>query len=641
MLPTMRVLLPDGNQLDLAEGASGRDAAAAIGPRLADAAVAVQVNGEVRDLRLPVHDGETIRILTDRDEAALAVLRHSTAHVMAQAVLHLWPDAKIAIGPAIDDGFYYDFEFPEPISADDLERIEQEMRRILKADVPFEREDGVDRGALIERFRAEAQPYKLELAEGLDDGAVSLYRNDDFEDLCRGPHLQTTKPIKAFKLLSTAGAYWRGDSTKPMLTRIYGTAFFRQADLDEHLARIEEARRRDHRRLGRELDLFHFDAHSPGSPLWHPRGMVIWNALEDLRRSENARRGYVEVKTPLLYDVELWKTSGHWEKFRDDMFLVPGESEAQTYGLKPMNCPGHMLLFGSQRRSYRELPLRYAESSTLHRNELTGALHGLMRVRHVTQDDAHIFCTMEQIEDEIFACLDYVDTLYQIFGVVPRPELSLRPDNKLGSDEDWDVAEAALESALKRRNIEYVTSPGEGAFYGPKIDLHMTDAIGRSWQMGTIQLDFQMPARFGLSYVGPDNAEHMPVVIHRALLGSLERFIGILIEHVAGAFPLWIAPVQAVVLPVADRHHDYANHVVEELRTVGLRAEPDLRSESVGKKIAEAEHQRLPCILVVGDREAEAGTVSVRRRGEGDLGAQPLSELRDALLAEAAARSGD
>jgi threonyl-tRNA synthetase len=641
MLPTMRVLLPDGNELDLDEGASGRDAAAAIGPRLADAAVAVQVNGEVRDLRLPVRDGETIRILTDRDEAALAVLRHSTAHVMAQAVLHLWPGAKIAIGPAIEDGFYYDFEFPEPISADDLGRIEEEMRRILKADVPFEREDGVDRTALIDRFRAEHQPYKVELAEGLEDGTVSLYRNDDFEDLCRGPHLQTTKPIKAFKLLSTAGAYWRGDSNRPMLTRIYGTAFFRQADLDEHLARIEEARRRDHRRIGRDLDLFHFDPHSPGSPLWHPRGMAIWNSLEDLRRSENAQRGYLEVKTPLLYDVDLWKTSGHWEKFRDDMFVIPGEGEAHTYSLKPMNCPGHMLLFGSQRRSYRDLPLRYAESSTLHRNELTGALHGLMRVRHVTQDDAHIFCTMEQIEDEIFACLDYVDLLYGIFGVATQPELSLRPDNKLGSDEDWDVAEAALESALKRRGIDYVTSPGEGAFYGPKIDLHMTDAIGRSWQMGTVQLDFQMPARFGLTYVGPDNADHMPVVIHRALLGSLERFIGILIEHVAGAFPLWIAPVQAMVLPVADRHHEYAEHVAAELRDAGLRAEADLRSESVGKKIAEAEHQRMPCILVVGDREAEAETVSVRRRGKGDLGAQPLAELRDALLAEAAARSGD
>jgi len=470
---------------------------------------------------------------------------------------------------------------------------------------------------------------------------VSLYRNDDFEDLCRGPHLQTTKPIKAFKLLSTAGAYWRGDSNRPMLTRIYGTAFFRQADLDEHLARIEEARRRDHRRIGRDLDLFHFDPHSPGSPLWHPRGMAIWNSLEDLRRSENAHRGYLEVKTPLLYDVDLWKTSGHWEKFRDDMFVIPGEGEAHTYSLKPMNCPGHMLLFGSQRRSYRDLPLRYAESSTLHRNELTGALHGLMRVRHVTQDDAHIFCTMEQIEDEIFACLDYVDLLYGIFGVATQPELSLRPDNKLGSDEDWDVAEAALESALKRRGIDYVTSPGEGAFYGPKIDLHMTDAIGRSWQMGTVQLDFQMPARFGLTYVGADNADHMPVVIHRALLGSLERFIGILIEHVAGAFPLWIAPVQAMVLPVADRHHEYAEHVAAELRGAGLRAEADLRSESVGKKIAEAEHQRMPCILVVGDREAEAETVSVRRRGKGDLGAQPLTDLREALLAEAAARTSD
>jgi threonyl-tRNA synthetase len=634
----MRVELPDGTPLELADGASGLDAAAAIGPRLAQAAVAVGVGDEIRDLRLPLAEGERVRILTDRDPEALAVLRHSTAHVMAEAVLHLWPDTKVAIGPAIADGFYYDFQFAEPISADDLEKIEQEMRRILSSEHPFERQDGVDKAALLARFEAEQQPYKLELARDLPDDEISLYTQDDFEDLCRGPHLQSTKPIKAFRLLSTAGAYWRGNSDNTMLTRIYGTSFFSQKDLDEHLQRIEEAKRRDHRRLGRELDLFHFSDTSPGSPFWHPRGMVIWNQLTDLWRELNSQRGYLEVRTPIIYNVEVWKRSGHWEAYRENMYFT--EVEAGEFGLKPMNCPGHIDIYADHHRSYRDLPLRLTEQGLVHRHEPSGTLHGLLRVRHITQDDAHIFCTRDQIEDEVIGCLELARVIYDTFDLPMRIELSTRPEKRIGADELWDEAEGALERALARAGVEYELNPGDGAFYGPKIDLHMTDSIGRSWQMGTIQLDFQMPDRFEISYTGEDNAEHRPAMIHRALMGAFERFIGILIEHYAGAFPVWLAPVQVSVVPVADRHNQYAESVVAQLRGAGLRAEADLRSESVGKKIAESERQKMPCILVVGDRETEAGTVSVRRRGQGDLGARPLAELRDELLAEAGARSG-
>ena len=634
MLLRMHVTLPDGTALELADGATGLDAAAAIGPRLAQAAVAVGVGDEVRDVRLPVADGEQVRILTDRDPEALAVLRHSTAHVMAEAVLHLWPGTKVAIGPAIADGFYYDFEFPQPISSDDLGRIEEEMRRILAADHPFVRTDGVDKGEILSRFAAEGQPYKLELAGDLPDGEISLYTQDGFEDLCRGPHLQSTRPIKAFKLLSTAGAYWRGNSDNTMLTRIYGTAFFSQRDLDAYVERLEQARLRDHRRLGRELDLFHFSDVSPGSPFWHPRGMVIWNELSDLWRTLNRERGYQEVRTPILYNVDVWKVSGHWEAYRENMYFT--EVEAGDFGIKPMNCPGHVNIFGDRHRSYRDLPLRLAEQGLVHRHEPSGTLHGLMRVRHITQDDAHIFCTDEQIEDEVIGCLELAQEIYDIFDLDLRIELSTRPDKRIGDDAMWDAAEGALQRALERAGVAYELNEGDGAFYGPKIDLHMTDAIGRSWQMGTIQLDFQMPARFGIGYTGEDNADHVPAMIHRALFGAFERFIGILIEHYAGAFPVWIAPVQAVVVPVADRHNDYAQRVVDDLRAAGLRAEADVRSESVGKKIAESEHQRIPRILVVGDREVDSGTVSVRVRGEGDAGARPLAELRDELVAESA-----
>jgi threonyl-tRNA synthetase len=623
----MRVILPDETDLELPDGATGLDAARAIGPKLAEQAVLVRSNGSVRDLRLPLTDGERIQILTTRDRLdpdALWVLRHSAAHLVAEAARRLYPGTKVAIGPPIENGFYYDFEFPEPVGEEALERLEEEVRREIAEGREWEREE-ISREDAKRLFEQAGEPYKAELVDTAD-GDISLYRQGDFLDLCRGPHLQNAAPIKAVKLTSLAGAYWRGDEKNTQLTRVYGTAFYDQADLDAYLERLEEARSRDHRRLGRDLDLVHFDEHSPGSPIWHPRGMVIWNALEDLRRRENARRGYLEVKTPLLYDTELWEISGHWENYRDNMFLIP--QEEKTYGLKPMNCPGHMLLFGSAVRSHRDLPIRYAEASTLHRDEPSGTLHGLLRVRHVTQDDAHIFCTPEQIEDEIFGCLDYAAYLYDLFGMQARFELSTRPEGKLGTDEEWDFTEGALRAALERQGIDYELNEGDGAFYGPKIDLHMTDVLGRSWQMGTIQLDAQMPQRFGLAFAGDDNREHTPYVIHRALLGSLERFIGILIEHYGGDFPVWLAPEQVRFLPVAEAHATLAESLADELRARGIRAtvaEPD---ETLSKRIRAAELEKVPYVVVVGERESR-DTLAVRRRH-----GEQATESLDGLAAE-------
>ena len=626
----MRVILPDSSELELPDGATGLDAAAAIGPKLAEQAVLVRSNGRVQDLRLPLEDGQPIQILTTRDTHdpdALAVLRHSTAHLLAEAVRRLYPGVKIAIGPPIENGFYYDFEFPEPIGEEALERIEEEMRRELSEGRSWEREE-VGREEARKRFEAEGEEYKVELVDTAEE-PISFYTQGDFTDLCRGPHLQDSSPIKALKLTGLAGAYWRGDEKNKQLTRIYGTAFYTEDDLREHLERLEEARRRDHRRLGRQLDLFHLQDASPGSPFWHPKGMVIWNALEDLRRRENAKRGYLEVKTPLLYDIDTYITSGHYENYRDNMFFVEEHEHEKPLALKPMNCPGHMLLFGSQLRSYRDLPLRYAESSTLHRDERGGTLHGLLRVKHITQDDAHVFVTEEQIQKEIDAMIEFARDLYGLFGLAPRAELSTRPEHKLGTDEQWDHAEAALEDALRRHEMEYVVSPGEGTFYGPKIDLHMTDALGRSWQMGTIQLDYQMPMRFGLTYMGADNQEHHPVVIHRALLGSLERFIGILVEHYGGAFPLWLAPVQIRILPVGESHREPARELAEKLS--GFRVEVDDRDETVGKRIRDAEVEKIPYTVVYGDRESEE-SLAVRERG-GEQSTKSLDELLRELTA--------
>jgi threonyl-tRNA synthetase len=638
----MKVTLPDGKELELADGATGADAAASIGAGLAKAALAVKVDGTTQDLARPLPDGAALEIITDRSgQAALDLIRHDTAHVLAAAMLELYPGVKISIGPPIENGFYYDFDFPDGVSFSDadFERVEAKMKEHVAADETFVRED-IPVADALERFRDEGQDYKVELIEDLVKNTgvdhVSLYTNGPFTDLCRGPHAPSTKRIGAFKLQSVAGAYWRGDADRQMLTRVYGTAFFKKKELDQHLHMLEEARARDHRKLGKELGLFTFSDLAPGMPLWQPNGMAIWNQLTELWRTENRARGYDEVKTPILWDVELFKASGHWQNYRDNMYFT--DVEDRPMGLKPMNCPGHVQLFKDVRRSYRELPIRFSEQGLVHRHEPSGTLHGLMRVRHITQDDAHIFCTEEQIEDEVTGALDFGFDLYKLFGFEPQLELSTRPEKRLGSDETWDHAEAALENALKRAGLDYVINAGDGAFYGPKIDLHMRDSLGRPWQLGTVQLDYQMPERLDITYTGADNAEHRPVMIHRALLGSFERFIGILIEHYAGEFPLWLAPVQAIVLPIADRHNEAAAETVRTLRAAGVRAQLDDRTESIGRKIRDAELAKVPYMLILGDREAESGTVAVRRHGEGDEGIVPVQEFADRIAAATAAR---
>ncbi len=645
----MRVQLPDGFHRELPDGATGADLAADIGPGLARAALAIRVvdgtekrdgtaydDGRIHDLSEPLADGATVEIVTasDGDGDALKLLRHDIAHVLAESVLELYPGTKVSIGPPIADGFYYDFEFPDGVSLneDDFAAIEARMRQHVKADEPFERSE-VSTAEAIDRYLREDQPYKVELIEDLvkNQGVktVTLYRNGEFLDLCRGPHAPSTGRAKAFKLTSVAGAYWRGDASRQMLTRVYGTAFASKKELDEHLVRLEEARRRDHRKLGRELDLYMFSELSPGSPFWLPNGMAIWNELTDLWRTENAQRGYREVHTPILYDAELFKQSGHWHVYRDHMYFT--DVEGQSMGLKPMNCPAHVQLYKNARRSYRDLPIRYSEQGLVHRHEPSGTLHGLLRVRHITQDDAHIFCTEDQIEEEVVRCLEFGFAIYDQFGFEPRLELSTRPEKRIGAEDMWDRAEAALERALVNRGLAYELNEGDGAFYGPKIDLHMTDAIGRSWQLGTVQLDYVMPERFELTYAGADNAEHRPVMIHRALMGSFERFIGMLVEHYAGEFPVWLAPVQAIVLPVADRHLDYAREVQSALE--GARVEIDDRTESIGRKIRDAELRKIPYMFVVGDREGAERTVSVRRHKVGDQGALDLGGARELLAA--------
>ena len=630
----VNVTLPDGTELQLPAGATGADAAAAIGPGLARAALVARQNGELRDLARPLVGGAPLEIVTPSSDGALDVVRHDAAHVLATAVMELYAGVKISIGPPIESGFYYDFEFPAGVTVSDadFERIEARMREHIAAGERFVRED-VTVDEALRRFRAERQDYKVELIEDLVRNAdpahpvrtVSLYTNGPFTDLCRGPHAPSTKRIEAFKLQSVAGAYWRGDAARQQLTRIYGTAFFSKQDLARHLERLEQARARDHRKLGRELELFMFSELSPGSPFWQPAGMAIYNELSKLWRECNARRGYREVKTPILYDVELWKQSGHWDKYQDNMYFT--EVEDRPMGLKPMNCPAHIQLYSDERRSYRELPIRYSEQGLVHRHEPSGTLHGLLRVRHITQDDAHIFCTEEQIRDEVIGCLEFGFHLYDLFGFEPRLELSTRPEQRIGSDEMWERAEAALRDALDARGLSYELNAGDGAFYGPKIDLHMTDSIGRSWQLGTVQLDHSMPERFDLRYTGADDEEHAPVMIHRALLGSFERFIGILIEHYAGDFPVWLAPVQAIVLPIADRHREAATGVLDALGEAGLRGELDDRTESIGRKIRDAELRKAPYMLIVGDREAESGSVAVREHTRGDTGSTPVADF--------------
>jgi threonyl-tRNA synthetase len=557
---------------------------------------------------------------------------------MATAVLDLWPETKLAIGPPIADGFYYDFDFPEGVTLSDadLARIEKAMAKHIAADEPFERRE-LSAAEALEHFRAKGQDYKVELIEDLvrDEGTetVSLYRNGPFEDLCRGPHGASTGHIAAFKLSSLAGAYWRGDENRRMLTRIYGTAFPTEEELAEHLERLEQAKARDHRRVGPQLGLFLLRDEAPGMPFWLPDGEVLLRQIQGAVREQLDRRGYVEIETPQILDEELWRRSGHWENYKENMYFT--EAGDRRFAVRPMNCPGACLVYSAQRRSYRDLPLRLAEFGRVSRNEREGVLHGLLRVRSFVQDDAHVYCTEEQIADEVSDICEAIDQLYGRFGFDDvRVELSTRPEKRLGSDELWDRAEAALKEALDRQGRAYELNPGDGAFYGPKIDFHITDALGRSWQCGTCQLDFSMPERFELTYQGEDNREHRPAMIHRALLGSLERFAGILIEHYGGRFPLWLAPVQAGVIPVADRHVEYAERVAAELGEAGLRVRLDTRSEKVGKKIRAAEEAKWPYMLVVGDREAEAGAVSVRSHTDGDLGQMPTADLAVRILAE-------
>jgi threonyl-tRNA synthetase len=634
----VKVTLPDGTPLELPDGASGADAAAAIGPGLARAALAVEQDGELRDLSRPLVEGP-LRIVTQRDPEALELIRHDTAHVLATAALELYPGVKVSIGPPIESGFYYDFEFPDGVTLteEDLPRLEERMAEHVKADEPFERSEvGVEEA--LEIFRGQDQPYKVELIEDLvrDRGveSVSLYRNGPFLDLCRGPHAPSTGRIGAFKLQSLAGAYWRGDASRQQLTRVYGTAFHDRKELAAHLERLEEAKRRDHRVLGPQLGLFTFSPVSPGAAFWLPKGTTVYNQLVELNRRMQAERGYQEVNTPQLYESQLWETSGHWGKYRENIFVA--SYEEREFGLKPMNCPGHAHLFSLQRWSYRDLPFRCAEPGQLHRREPSGTLHGLLRVRRFCQDDAHIFCREDQVAEEVTACLDFAFDVYRLFGMTPRLELSTRPepDKRFGDDAFWDHAEGVLEEALRAGGHEYAIAEGEGAFYAPKIDLHFTDSLGRSWQLGTVQADYNLPERFGLEYTGADNAQHRPVMIHRALFGSFERFIGMLIEHTAGELPVWLAPVQALLLPIADRHAEAARAAAAELGGLGVRAEVDDRTESVGRKIRDAELQKIPYMLVVGDREAEEGAVSVRRHGEGDLGSMAVVAFAERVLAE-------
>jgi len=610
----IRLTLPSGDVLSLPRGATAGDVAASIGPGLAKAALAAVVNGATTDLMTPIESDATVRILTERDPESLAVLRHSAAHVLATAVRGLRPGAGIGFGPAIEDGFYYDFEVEAPFTPEDLEAFEEKVREVAAADQPFERRR-VDKAEARELFADD--PLKLERLEELaDDEVITVYRNGPFLDLCRGPHVPSTGRIKHLKLLSAAGAYWRGDEKRQMLQRIYGTAFHTKKDLDAYLHMREEARRRDHRRLGRELDLFHFFPVSPGAAFWTPRGTTLYNTLERFVR-ERQREDFQEVKTPLLYTKELWEQSGHWGKYRENMFLVlDNESGEHDMSLKPMNCPSHYVFYASTTHSYRELPIRYATLDVLHRNELSGALSGLTRVRQFAQDDCHVYLREDQIAEEVKFLMDFILGHYDAFGLSSALKFATRPEQRIGSDEQWDRAEAALKEALDATGRDYEVEPGDGAFYGPKIDFHVTDSIGRHWQLGTIQLDYNAPERFDLTYIGEDNAAHRPVVIHRAVCGSFERFIAILIEHYAGAFPTWLAPEQVRVLPVSERWSASGIELVGQLASAGVRAALADR-ETLPYRIREAETLKSPFMGVIGEREAEAGTVAVRRRGAG------------------------
>ena len=633
----MKITLKDGSSKEYAQSMSVIDIAKDISEGLARVATAGEVDGEVVDLRTVIDKDCELNILTFNDEKGKGAFRHTTSHIMAQAIKRLYPDTKLAIGPSIEDGFYYDIDRETPLVTEDLEKIEAEMKKIVKEDLPI-KQYTMPRAEAIAYFKEKDEPYKVELIEDLpEDSVISFYSQGEFTDLCAGPHLMSTKPVKAFKLTSLAGAYWRGSEKNKMLQRVYGTSYPKKAELEEYLHMMEEAKKRDHRKLGKELGLFMMREEGPGFPFFLPKGMELKNQLLDYWREIHKKAGYVEISSPIMLSRHLWETSGHWDHYKDNMYTTVIDDE--DFAIKPMNCPGGILVYESEPRSYRDLPIRMGELGLVHRHEKSGQLHGLMRVRCFTQDDAHIFMTPEQVRDEIKGVVKLINEVYSLFGFKYHVELSTRPEDSMGSDEDWDMATEALRGALDDLGLPYVVNEGDGAFYGPKIDFHLEDSIGRTWQCGTIQLDFQLPLRFNLEYTGADGEKHRPIMIHRVIFGSIERFIGILIEHFAGAFPTWLAPVQVKVLPISDKYMDCAQKVLDELNNSGVRAEIDTRAEKIGYKIREAQMKKIPYMLVVGAKEEEDGLVSVRSRFEGDEGQKTLADFLAAIKMEIQAKT--
>lgn len=633
----MKITLKDGSVKEYEQAKSVIEIAKDLSEGLARMACAGEVDGERVDLRTVIDKDCALNILTFQDKGGRDAFRHTASHIMAQAVKRLYPEAKLAIGPSIDDGFYYDIDREEPLTTEDFEAIEAEMKKIVKEDLALERFE-LPREEAIRFFEEKGELYKVELIRDLpEDSIISLYRQGEFTDLCAGPHLMTTKPVKAVKIMKLAGAYWRGNEKNKMLTRLYGTAYTKSADLEAYITMMEEAKKRDHRKIGKELGLFMFVDEGPGFPFFLPKGMVLKNTLMQYWREIHEREGYVEISTPIMLNRHLWETSGHWDHYKENMYTTVIDEE--DFAVKPMNCPGGLLVYKSQPHSYRDLPLRIAEVGLVHRHEKSGALHGLMRVRCFNQDDAHIFMTPEQIRDEIKGVVRLIDEVYQLFGFKYFIELSTRPEDSMGSDEDWEMATKGLRDALDEMGLEYIVNEGDGAFYGPKIDFHLVDAIGRTWQCGTIQLDFQLPQRFEVEYIGDDGEAHRPIMIHRVCFGSIERFIGILTEHFAGKFPTWLAPVQVKVLPISDKYLVYGNKVMEELKAAGIRCELDERAEKIGYKIREARNERVPYMLVVGQKEEESGLVSVRSRFEGDEGQKELGVFLDDVKKEISSRS--
>ncbi len=622
----VNLTLKDGSVMQVEAGLAVIDIAGIISKGLMRAACAARINGEVKDLRTVINDDCTLEILTFDDNDGKKAFRHTASHIMAQAVKRLYPDVKLAIGPAIDNGFYYDFDRETPFTAEELDAIEAEMKKIVKEDIKLEHYELSPEEA-VRYLEEQDEPYKVELCKEHADKnePISFYRQGDFTDLCAGPHLMSTAPVKAFKLTSVTGAYWRGDEKNKMLSRIYATAFPKASELELYLQRIEEAKKRDHRKLGKELELFAIMDEGPGFPFFLPKGMILKNTLIDYWRRIHTREGYVEISTPIMLNRTLWETSGHWYHYKDNMYTTVIDDT--DFAIKPMNCPGGLLVYKSKPRSYRELPIRMGELGLVHRHEKSGTLHGLMRVRCFTQDDAHIFMTQDQITDEIKGVVRLIDEVYTLFGFKYHVELSTQPEDSMGSKEDWDVATDGLKKALEELGLDYVINEGDGAFYGPKIDFHLEDSLGRTWQCGTIQLDFQLPMRFEIDYTGADGEKHRPIMIHRVVFGSIERFIAILTEHFAGAFPIWLSPVQVMLLPIADRHHEFTQKAAEQLRKLGIRVETDLRNEKIGFKIREAQMQKIPYMAVIGDKEVEAGTLSVRCRKRGDMGAMTVEDF--------------